>query len=118
MTVTTRRLDLRHVVCPIDLSGQFESSVQYAIAIARAHNADLRAVHVVPTEGAERPHALDSLTRDVLMRELREALGRGDAAHDLVGGAVRAGDPATEILQYARALHANVIVLGAPGADR
>lgn len=34
---TKQRLDLRYVVCPIDLSGEFESSLQYATAIARVH---------------------------------------------------------------------------------
>ena len=113
-----QRLDLRHIVCPIDLSGEFRSSLQHAMAIARVRNAELRALHVVASEGAAQPPGLGSLTRDRLMRQLREALAQSDPAHDLVGGAVRAGDPATQILQYARAIRADLIVLGAPGADR
>jgi nucleotide-binding universal stress UspA family protein len=115
---TMQRLDLRHIVCPIDLSGQFRSSLQYAMAIARARNAELRTLHVVPTDGPTHPHGFGSLTRDRLMRKLREALAEADPTHDLIGGAVRKGDPATQILRYARGMRADLIVLGAPGADR
>lgn len=114
---TMQRLDLRHIVCPIDLSGEFKSSLQHAMAIARVRNAELRAVHVVPWEGAADPRGFGTLTRDRLMQQLREALAQCDPAHALVGGSVRAGDPATQILQYARAMRADLIVLGAPGAD-
>ena len=113
-----QRLDLRHIVCPIDLSGEFRSSLQHAMAIARVRNAELRALHVVANEGAAHPPGLGSITRDHLMRQLREALAQSDPAHDLIGGSVRAGDPATQILRYARAMRADLIVLGAPGADR
>jgi len=52
------------------------------------------------------------------MLQLRASLAEADPAHDLVGSAVRNGDPATQILQYARAMRADLIVMGAPGADR
>lgn len=115
---TMQRLDLRHIVSPVDLSGEFRSTLQYAMAVARARNAELRALHVVPTEGPAHPHAFGSLTRDSLMQRLRESLAQADPAHDFVGGAVRKGDPATQILQYARVMRADLIVLGAPGAAR
>lgn len=113
-----QRLDLRHIVCPIDLSGESRSSLQHAIAIARVRNAELRALHVVANEGTAHPPGFGFFTRDHLMRQLRKALAQSDPAHALVGGSVRAGDPATQILQYARAMSADLIVLGAPGADR
>jgi nucleotide-binding universal stress UspA family protein len=52
------------------------------------------------------------------MQQLRESLAQADPTHDLIGSAVRTGDPATQILQYARATPADLIVLGAPGVDR
>src|SRR5262245_58117597 len=113
-----RRLEIHHVVCPVDLSNQFRSSLQYAMAIGRAHNAEVRTVHVVPSEGPTKPDGLASTTREHLMQQLRESLAQADSSHDLVGSAVRNGDPATQILQYARAMRADLIVLGAPGADR
>jgi nucleotide-binding universal stress UspA family protein len=105
-------------VCPLDLSGQYRSLLEYAMPIARARNAELRALHVVPSEGTAHLHGLGSLTRDRLMQRLRKSFAEVDPAHDLVGGAVRKGDPATQILQYARTLRADLIVLGAPGAER
>ena len=113
-----RRLDIHHVVCPVDLSGEFADTLQYAMAIARAHHAEVRVLHVAPTEGPADPHGLGSLTRERLMQRLKESLAQADPTHDLIGSAVRSGDPATQILQYARAIPADLIVLGAPGADR
>jgi universal stress protein A len=113
-----KRLDLRQIVCPIDLSGQLRCSVAYAIAIARAHNAELRALHVVPSEGAAGPEGLDFLQRESLMQRLRQSLAEADPAHDLIGAAVRHGDPGMQILRFARDMRADVIVMGAPGVDR
>jgi nucleotide-binding universal stress UspA family protein len=92
--------------------------LSYAIAIARAHNSELRALHVVPSEGAAAPTALDFLQRESLMQRLRESLAKADPAHDLIGGAVRQGDPGMQILRFARGFRADVIVMGAPGVDR
>ena len=113
----TNRLELRHIVCPIDFSGQFRSSLAYASAIARARRR---------TEGAARgpqrgsggagrrwlPAAGDS--HAAVARGSAEA----DPAHELIGAAVRQGDPGTQILRFARTMRADVIVMGAPGADR
>ena len=112
------RLELRHIVCPIDFSGQFRSSLGCASAVARAHDAELRALHVVPSEGAAVPADVGSLRRETLMQRLRDSLAEAEPSHDLIGGAVRQGDPGTQILRFARAMRADLIVMGAPDADR
>jgi nucleotide-binding universal stress UspA family protein len=112
------RLELRHILCPIDLSGEFGSSLSCAMAMARARRAELRTVHVVPTEGPAPPRDIDSLRHEMLMQQLRESLADADPEHDLVGAAVRQGDPGVQILDFARAISADLIVMGAPGADR
>lgn len=117
-TKTMKRLELGHIVCPIDLSGQFRSSVTYATAIARAHKAELRAVHVVSSEGAASPEGVSSLQHESLMEQLRECLLETNSAREFIGAAVRQGDPGTEILEFARRLRANLIVMGAHGGDR
>jgi nucleotide-binding universal stress UspA family protein len=117
-TKTTKRLELGHIVCPIDLSGQFRSSVTYATAIARAHKAELRAVHVVSSEGAASPEGVSSLEHESLLEQLRECLLETNSSHEFIGAAVRQGDPGTQILEFARRLRANLIVMGAPGAGR
>jgi len=111
-----KRLDLRHILCPIDLSSEFSSSLSYAIAMARARRAELRALHVVATEGLAPAEEIDSLRHEQLMERLRELLAEAGAAR--VGAAVRQGDPATQILDFARGISADLIVMGAPGADR
>ena len=68
----TNRLELRHIVCPIDFSGEFKPSLAYASAIARAHAGELRALHVIPGEGAAVPHEVGFLRRETLMQRLRE----------------------------------------------
>lgn|SRR5690349_1286625 len=113
-----KRLELRHILCPIDLSGEFSSSLSYAMAMARARRAELRALHVVATEGPAPPEEIDSLRHEQLMRRLRDLLAEADRGHTLVGAAVRQGDPGTQILDFARGISADAIVMGAPGADR
>ena len=112
------RLELRHIVCPIDFSGQFRPSLAYASAVARAHDAELRALHVVPSEGAAVPADVGSLRRETLMQRLRDSLAEAEPSHDLIGGAVQQGDPGTQILRFARAMRADLIVMGGPDADR
>ena len=115
---TAKRLELSHLLCPIDFSGQFSSSLAYAMAVARARHAEVRAVHVVPSNGAAVPEGLDSLERDRLMQRLREGLAEADPTYGRIGGAVRSGDPGIQILQFARSMPADLIVMGAPGSDR
>jgi nucleotide-binding universal stress UspA family protein len=113
-----KRLVLGHIVCPIDFSGQFRASLAHAMAIAGARDAEVRAVHVVPSDGAAVPEGLGALERHDLMQRLRDALGEADPGHTRIGAGVRTGDPGTQILQFARALPADLIVMGAPGVDR
>ncbi len=113
-----KRLELGHIVCPIDFSGEFSSSLAYAVAMARARRAELRALHVVPSQGPGPPEDDDSVRHESLMRRLRESLTEADPGHTLVGAAVRQGDPGTLILDFARGIGADLIVMGAPGADR
>jgi len=90
----------------------------WANAIARARSADLRAFHVVVTRGLAAPEAFGSLERAQLMTKLREALITIDPENVHTGAAVMQGDPATQILRYARSVNADVIVMGAAGLER
>ena len=112
------RLDLRHILCPVDFSPLSAGSLAAAAAIARARHAELRALHVLPAEGPGTPRGLDSGQRQTLISQLRESLVEIDPTYDRVGAAVQHGDPATHILGFARTMPADVIVMGAPGAER
>ena len=62
------RLALRHILCPMDLSPLSMNSLEWANAIARARRAELRALHVVVTEGLVAPDSLGSLERSEIGR--------------------------------------------------
>jgi len=113
-----RRLNLRHILCPLDVSSLESAALTVAGAIARARRAELRALHVVASEAAEMSARLGSLERQALMSRLRTRLAETAPSYDRVGAAVRQGDPATQILRFARTMPADLIVMGAPGADR
>ena len=112
------RLPLRHILCPMDLSPMSMNSLEWANAFARARSAELRAFHVVVTGGVVAPEGLGAIERGDMMTKLREALSTVDSENAHTGAAVRQGDPGTQILQFARSMRADVIVMGAAGAER
>jgi nucleotide-binding universal stress UspA family protein len=113
-----KRLDLRNVLCPMDLSPLSVGALNWANAIARAHAAELRALHVVVSKGAAAPAGLGFLEREAMMLKLREALAKADSTNEQIGAAVRQGPPGTQILRVARSIPADLIVMGAAGAER
>ena len=113
-----RRLPLRHVLCPVDFSRFTPGCLRVASAVARARKASLRALHVLPSDGPAAPASLDFEDRKALLSRLRASLTKAAPSYDLVGAAVRQGDPALQILHFARTTRAGVIVMSAPGASR
>jgi len=111
------RLDARHILCPLDFSAICKRALLYASAIARARQAELRVLHVAEKKAFDGAVGLSSVTRQRLMLKLKECLDEVASADQLVGTAVRHGDPATEILKFARALPADMIVAAAAEAD-
>ena len=112
------RLQLRHILCPTDLSSPSTNSLELANAIARARGAELTALHVVITEGLVTPGSLGSGERGEIMEKLQGALVTSDPENVHTAAAIRQGDPGTEILEFARSLPADVVVMGAAGAQR
>jgi len=112
------RLGLRHILCPIDFSPLSAEALATGGAMARARDAELRTVHVIPAAGAAEPEGIGSLEHQSFMSRLRAALSDAAPAYRRTGAAVRQGDPATQILRVARMMPADLIVIGAPGADR
>jgi len=102
----------------MDLSSLSMNSLEWANAMARARGAELRALHVVVTEGLVAPESLGSLERDDMMMKVREALAAIDPENIHTGAAIRKGEPGTEILKFARSLPADIVVMGAAGAER
>jgi nucleotide-binding universal stress UspA family protein len=112
------RLPLRHILCPVDLSSMSMNSLSWANALARARSAELRAFQVMAAIGLTPSARLSPREHDDVMMKLREALSAIDSENPRIGAAVRQGDPGSEIVQFARSLPADVIVMGAAGPDR
>ena len=112
------RLNLRHILCPVDLSPLSMNSLEWANAIARARSAELRALQVIVTEGLVAPAPLGSLERGNMMDTLRKALATIASDNVHTGAAIRQGDPGTEILKFATTLPADIVVMGAAGVER
>jgi nucleotide-binding universal stress UspA family protein len=72
----------------------------------------------MPSGAADGSADLGSLDRHAIMSRLRASLAEAAPSYDLVGAAAREGDPGTGILRFARTMRADLIVKGAPGADR
>jgi nucleotide-binding universal stress UspA family protein len=102
----------------MDLSPLSVGALNWAKAIARARAAELRALHVVVSEGAAVLAGLGFLEREAMMSKLREALAKADPTNDQIGAAVRQGHPGTQILRVARSIPADLVVMGAAGAER
>jgi nucleotide-binding universal stress UspA family protein len=112
------RLPLRHILCPVDLSPLSMNALKWANAVARARGSELRALHVDVTDALVVPDGLGFHEREEMMQKLRDALVRTDAENPRIGAAVRRGDPGTQILHVGRTLPADLIVMGAAGAER
>lgn len=111
-------LQIRHVLCPMDLSPISMNALEWANAIARARSAELRMLHVVAREGMGPAEGLGFGERDEMIAKLRDALMTIDPENPLVGAAIKEGDPGSEILQFANLKSAGLIVMGAAGAER
>jgi universal stress protein F len=111
-------LQIPRVLCPMDLSPISINALEWASAAARARGAELRMLHVVASEGIGPTEGLGFGERDDMMTRLRGALAAIDPDHRRAGAAIRQGDPGNQILQFARLMPADLIVLGAAGAER
>jgi universal stress protein A len=115
-------LRLKNILVPIDFSDCSKKALQYAIALARQHKADITVAYVVPAiSGAFGEYgAFDAAA---VTKEMREAAERQLATLvvDEVRGVVptdtvvRTGSPAAEIVEIAKRIPADLIVISTHG---
>jgi nucleotide-binding universal stress UspA family protein len=111
-------LQIRHVLCPMDLSPISINALEWANAVARARRAELRMLHVVAPGGMVPSENLGFGEREDMIARLRGALTSIDPDNQLSGAAIKQGDPGGQILLFARSTPAGLIVMGAAGAER
>jgi nucleotide-binding universal stress UspA family protein len=97
---------LRRVLVAVDFSGAARAAFDRALALSRAHDAELTLVHAVATG---RPFEWYSGERVALLAGLRQKAAAADVR---VKVRVRQGDPASVILRHAEARQVDLIVLG------
>jgi nucleotide-binding universal stress UspA family protein len=111
-------LQIRHVLCPMDLSPVSMNALEWANATARIRNAELKMLHIVAPGGIIPAEDLGFADRDDMITKLRRALSTVDPDNRLVGAAIKQGEPGGEILQFARSNSVGLIVMGGAGAER
>ena len=107
---------LKKILVPIDFSDCSKKALQYALPLAKQHDAGLTLLNVVPIPpyavgevcgGEHIPTCLRTSSEQELANLVKEAV-RGEVTADSV---VRNGTPAMEIVELAKSLPADLIVI-------
>ena len=105
-------MTLRHLLHPTDFSACAEQALRHALFLARHHDTALHVLHVAPKD----LHADVTPGAGPLLDEVRDYVDRHDPADVSVKAVVRRSTrPATAILDAARELGADLIVIGTHG---
>jgi nucleotide-binding universal stress UspA family protein len=100
-----KAIEFRRILCPINVEDSSQRTVEGAAILAEMYDAELRLFHVVCTGHGIRD--AESLIASLF------ALTRTLPGRTRVSAALAYGDPSSEIVQHARLMAADVIVLGA-----
>jgi nucleotide-binding universal stress UspA family protein len=112
---------LKKILVPIDFSGCAKKALQYAIPLAQEHEAAITLLYVVPTNyGLGEYGGIDYASLEGEMRASGEKQlaklvvdeVRGEVPADTL---LRAGSPAAEIIEVAKSLGADLIVISTHG---
>ena len=116
---------IARILCPLSLSDVSRRTLEHALALGQWYHADVIALHVfatwippgsLATYPAWMRHVPEA--RTVIDQELSDLVQPAKAAGVDVPLAIREGDPASEILEEAARLSADVIVMGAHPRSR
>jgi nucleotide-binding universal stress UspA family protein len=99
-----KAIEFRRILCPINFADGSRRTVEGASILAAMYGAELRLFHVVSNGSSSRE--AEGLIGSLL------ALTRTLPARSRVSAALAYGDPSSEIIQHARLMRADLIVLG------
>lgn len=113
----------KRIVCAVDFSDSSDHAQRYAIGLAEVFGAELRLVHVVeipymPTYSlAGVPNLVLPVEQfeEAARKHMEQAVEACRAVHGKTEGAVRTGTPFVEVINYAREIEADLIVVGTHG---
>jgi nucleotide-binding universal stress UspA family protein len=112
---------IHRILCPVDFSEFSKHALDHAVVLARWYEAELVVLHVAPLvavfplPGGTTRANLEAFDPDVMTRELRSFVGGAVEALPRLQMIVRAGAPASLILECAREVEADLLVLGTHG---
>jgi nucleotide-binding universal stress UspA family protein len=107
---------LERILVPTDFSTPSDAALSYARLLAKTYDASLHLLHVTASRSTSPHEAMDSWDREpAALRELRDRLTAEDRRRRVVVRVVEALDPARQIVRYARAMDAGLIVMGTQG---
>ena len=106
-----KAIEFHRILCPINFADGSRRTVEGASILAAMYGAELRLFHVV---GASRGGDDEARDAESLISSLF-ALTRTLPERTRVSAALAHGDPASEIIQHARLMRADLIVLGSEG---
>lgn len=116
------RMNLRRILVAYDFSNDSELALRYGLSLAQEYETELYLLHVMPRPERDGPEV--ACGRDVVEGAYRAALQRLQKAVPnearlgcKVTTAVHWGKPYREILSYAREQDADLICMGASGAE-
>jgi nucleotide-binding universal stress UspA family protein len=106
-------LTLDNILFAAELGAQSKHAIDCALALAAERHAQLTLLHVLPEESRNYPDRTRVLR--FAMDEMQRLLPANASSCCKTGLAVDAGDPAEQIVQYARDEKAGLIVMGLAG---
>jgi nucleotide-binding universal stress UspA family protein len=117
------RVVVDRIVCPVDFSETSRAALRYAVALAKCHEAEIHALHVVDvalTAGSaelswDYIRAARAEARVELRGRLQEFLAPAEAVGVLAKADVHEGFAVEQILDYAATARADMIVMGTRG---
>ncbi len=116
-------IEFKRILCPVDLSDFSARPLAYADAIARWYGGHVTAFHATPVpmpvlypDGSlVNPMPFVPMSRDTLMPLLHEKIAAAGVEGPEVTAVIDQGEPARAILDQARTLPADLIVIGTHG---
>jgi nucleotide-binding universal stress UspA family protein len=117
-------IEIRRILCPIDFSEHSRRALDHAVAIARWYEAAVTVLHVfspvtVAAVGAApvvfEPLVLAPVDRDRLLADTRAFAAAESAPGVAIEAVIREGSTATEILEQAASMRADLLVIGTHG---
>jgi nucleotide-binding universal stress UspA family protein len=117
-------IEIRRILCPVDFSDSSRRAVDQAMAIARWYGASVTALHVFPMPPVAaaptgpiilEPVLLTAEMRQQLLASVRQMLATETAPGVATDAVLGEGAPAAGILDQARRMNADLIVIGTHG---